>query len=212
LQMPHATVHSSLVAEAWLAWHSMQRSMMWLRQMAQLSTTMSHAQRATAFHCDMLALSRDRFCSARTHLLDFEALLVAVSAGASLGHLRLCRGRIGHIHVGHVCVVCRDGGVCGELRELLMRRLDVTLGRVSGPGAGGAAETKSSRVAALSVKCCGPRGSCEWQGSSSASERNSYAKARSGNPTQPTTQTVGESATVAFAYPTLEYSNLRTFV
>ena len=27
--MPHATVHSSLVAEAWLAWHSMHRSMMW---------------------------------------------------------------------------------------------------------------------------------------------------------------------------------------
>jgi hypothetical protein len=69
LQMPHATVHSSLVAEAWLAWHSMptivsvrprylygvgyrylHRSMMWLRHMAQLSTTMSHAQRATAFH------------------------------------------------------------------------------------------------------------------------------------------------------------------
>jgi hypothetical protein len=50
LQMPQATVHSSLVAEAWLAWHSMQRSMMWLRQMAQLSTTISQAQRATAFH------------------------------------------------------------------------------------------------------------------------------------------------------------------
>jgi hypothetical protein len=30
-----------VVAAAWLAWHSMQRSMMWLRQMAQLSTTMS---------------------------------------------------------------------------------------------------------------------------------------------------------------------------
>jgi hypothetical protein len=59
LQMPQATVHSSLVAEAWFAWHSMQRSMMWLRQMAQLSTTMSHAQRATAFHYDMLALPRD---------------------------------------------------------------------------------------------------------------------------------------------------------
>ena len=27
--MPHATVHSSLVADAWLAWHSMHRSMMW---------------------------------------------------------------------------------------------------------------------------------------------------------------------------------------
>jgi hypothetical protein len=28
LQTPQATVHSSLVADAWFAWHSMQRSMM----------------------------------------------------------------------------------------------------------------------------------------------------------------------------------------
>lgn len=50
LQIPQATVHSSLVAEAWFAWHSMHRSMMWFRQIAQLSTTISQAQRATAFH------------------------------------------------------------------------------------------------------------------------------------------------------------------
>jgi len=50
LQIPHATVHSSLVADAWLAWHSMQRSIIWFLQIAQLSTTMSQAQRATAFH------------------------------------------------------------------------------------------------------------------------------------------------------------------
>lgn len=50
LQTPQATVHSSLVALAWFAWHSIQRSMMWLRQIAQLSTTMSQAQRETAFH------------------------------------------------------------------------------------------------------------------------------------------------------------------
>merc|ERR1719281_1618619 len=48
--MPQATVQSSLVWEPWFAWHSMQRSMMWLRQIAQLSTTMSHAQSATALH------------------------------------------------------------------------------------------------------------------------------------------------------------------
>lgn len=41
---------TSLVWLAWLAWHSMHRSMIWLRQIAQLSTTMSHAHRATAFH------------------------------------------------------------------------------------------------------------------------------------------------------------------
>lgn len=41
LHTPQATVHSSLVAEAWLAWHSIQRSMMWFLQIAQLSTTIS---------------------------------------------------------------------------------------------------------------------------------------------------------------------------
>jgi hypothetical protein len=120
LQMPQATVHSSLVADAWFAWHSMQRSMMWLRQMAQLSTTMSHAQRATAFHCDLLTWPRHLSRSVCTHLLDFEALLVAVGASSSLGHLRLRWGRIGHIDVGHVRGVCRGGGVCGELMKLLM--------------------------------------------------------------------------------------------
>merc|ERR1719211_903903 len=50
LHIPQATVHSSLVALAWLAWHSMHKSMMWFLQMAQLSTTMSQAHRATAFH------------------------------------------------------------------------------------------------------------------------------------------------------------------
>merc|ERR1719340_327229 len=50
LHIPQATVHSSLVAEAWFAWHSMHRSMIWFLQMAQLSTTMSQAHNATAFH------------------------------------------------------------------------------------------------------------------------------------------------------------------
>ena len=41
LHTPHATVHSSDDAEPWFAWHSIHRSMMWFRQIAQLSTTMS---------------------------------------------------------------------------------------------------------------------------------------------------------------------------
>lgn len=45
LQTPQATVHSSLVADAWLAWHSIHKSMMWLRQIAQLSTTISVFQK-----------------------------------------------------------------------------------------------------------------------------------------------------------------------
>lgn len=45
LHTPQATVHSSLVALAWFAWHSMQRSIMWLRQIAQLSTTISEKEK-----------------------------------------------------------------------------------------------------------------------------------------------------------------------
>src|SRR5690242_2647654 len=53
---------------------------------------------------------------ATTHLLDFEALLVArVCAGAGLGDLCLGRGRICHINVRHG--VCGCGG-CGEAAEL----------------------------------------------------------------------------------------------
>ena len=64
LQTPQATVQSSVAEEDCWAWHSMHKSrkndvinqktlyspIMWLRQMAQLSTTISHAHRATAFH------------------------------------------------------------------------------------------------------------------------------------------------------------------
>ena len=47
-----------------------------------------------------------------THLLDFEALLVAaVCAGTGLGDLRLGRRRIGHIDVRHGCGGC---GVAGS--------------------------------------------------------------------------------------------------
>lgn len=50
LQLPHATVHSSLPSAEGFAWHSIHKSIIWLRHIAQLSTTMSQAQRATAFH------------------------------------------------------------------------------------------------------------------------------------------------------------------
>lgn len=45
LHTPQATVHSSLVADAWFAWHSIHRSIIWFRQMAQLSTTMSETKK-----------------------------------------------------------------------------------------------------------------------------------------------------------------------
>ena len=64
LHTPHATLHSSfapvglllfapvvvVLVCCWLAWHSMQRSIMWLRQMAQVSTWMSQLHSATPCH------------------------------------------------------------------------------------------------------------------------------------------------------------------
>lgn len=121
MQTPQATVHSSEVAEAWLAWHSIpdeggrdvstriftkqtdddmfdesqfepkksfiihsaivskevnsQRSMMWFRQIAQLSTTMSQAHSATAFHWGEIRITdkhylTDTFTAGR--LIDTE--------------------------------------------------------------------------------------------------------------------------------------------
>jgi hypothetical protein len=55
----------------------------------------------------------------RAHLLDFKTLLVAFRTGASLGHLGLRRGRIGHVDVGHACELCSCGGVCGEAVEAM---------------------------------------------------------------------------------------------
>lgn len=49
LQTPHATVQSSCSACP-CAWHSIHNSMTWLRQIAQLSTTISQDHRATALH------------------------------------------------------------------------------------------------------------------------------------------------------------------
>ena len=118
LQIPHATVHSSLVADAWLAWQSMHKSMMWLRQMAQLSTTMSQAQRATAFHCIVSVRPSDAMVSWLPYLLDFELLFSFrnIAARAGLGVLHLGRrSGICHLDVGHdgceVCGVLRGGFV-----------------------------------------------------------------------------------------------------
>jgi hypothetical protein len=119
LQIPHATVHSSLVVVAWLAWQSMHRSMMWLRQMAQLSTTMSQAQSATAFHySNMSALLSPgmRLWCFTIYLLHLELLLSVdgITACASFGILDFgCSACIGHLDVGHsCCLVCGMWGVC----------------------------------------------------------------------------------------------------
>jgi hypothetical protein len=41
-------------------------------------------------------------CTECAYLLDLEALLVVVTAGASLARLGLRRGRVRHVDVGHV--------------------------------------------------------------------------------------------------------------
>jgi len=77
--------------------------MMWFRQMAQLSTTMSHAQSATAFHLHRLAkvMHAAHSIYEYAYLLDLEALFVTVCAGAGLGCLALGWRRVGHVYVGH---------------------------------------------------------------------------------------------------------------
>jgi hypothetical protein len=86
--------------------------MMWLRQMAQLSTTMSQAQRATAFHWSItVLLSKPKIMSrcessVCTDLLYLETLL-AITLGLDittllLDHSARGAGRIGHIDVRHV--------------------------------------------------------------------------------------------------------------
>lgn len=52
---------------------------MWFRQMAQLSTTMSHAQSATAFHF----LTSKRFLSPSTPVLVLALAALALAGGAS---------------------------------------------------------------------------------------------------------------------------------
>jgi hypothetical protein len=125
LQIPHATVHSSLVVVAWLAWQSMHRSMMWLRQMAQLSTTMSQAQSATAFHWGCMLVrelhdvrlipclhtfltSNFFFPSAASPLAPALALLTLGAAPASV------------ISTSAMMYVCGEGGVvCGVYAVML---------------------------------------------------------------------------------------------
>lgn len=70
--------------------------------MAQLSTTMSHAHRATAFHYSISA----RFgwsglnLLPQTDLLDFKPLF-SVTALLLDGRLWWCVGRIVHLHISH---------------------------------------------------------------------------------------------------------------
>jgi len=79
LQTPQATVHSSLVTDAWFAWHSIHKSIMWFLQMAQLSTTISHAHKATAFHF----LTSNRFFSVFTEAPELEGVTSCISTSPS---------------------------------------------------------------------------------------------------------------------------------
>lgn len=70
--------------------------------MAQLSTTMSHAQRATAFHYSSISLPFSTSDSRQlSHLLDLEALLPITITRRCLCDLGFW-SRIGHFDVSHV--------------------------------------------------------------------------------------------------------------
>ena len=98
---------------------------MWFRQMAQLSTTISHAQSATAFHWSSVSAGLNPGAGREVaHLLDLESLLsllhLAITSRTSLLlDNRRGGGRIGHIDVGHGrgCWVDpepgREGGIKG---------------------------------------------------------------------------------------------------
>jgi len=82
---------------------------MWLRQMAQLSTTMSQAHSATAFHWEVLVKCPGAgWLSCVAYLLDLEALLVTLSTGTGLGRLRLGWRRVCHVNVGHDYMVVSE--------------------------------------------------------------------------------------------------------
>lgn len=86
---------------------------MWFRQIAQLSTTISHAHRATAFHCLILVLSLKPSQEDSVYLLDLKTLLISrICAGTGLGCLGFGCRSISHSNVGHVRWSWAKGGGC----------------------------------------------------------------------------------------------------
>lgn len=93
--------------------------MMWFLQIAQLSTTISQAHRATAFHCDMVSRLNISHPAREVDLLDFEPLLAIPSLSLSFANSLFnggcgCGGRIGHINVGHGVLGFVGGGKVGD--------------------------------------------------------------------------------------------------
>jgi hypothetical protein len=76
--------------------------MMWFRQMAQLSTTISQAHRATAFHLTITSQYHESLRAVGfVYLLDLELLLVRI-IGALGDGLALGGASSGFLHL-HVC-------------------------------------------------------------------------------------------------------------
>lgn len=137
--------------------------MMWFRQMAQLSTTMSQAQRDTAFHYPTLVNTAPREEGGpRPYLLHLKLLLaldaLAVGSVDLLGYWR-----IAHLDVGHdVAGGSRKGGMGGRrlrnagngvstvrqgwTREILAVRKRITLGDTQ---AGGGERMRLTSVVAV---------------------------------------------------------------
>lgn len=75
--------------------------MMWFRQIAQLSTTISQAHRATAFHCSFpVSMASGSSEPGSVYLLDLKLLLAFNTLAARALGLFSDR-RITHLHVGH---------------------------------------------------------------------------------------------------------------
>jgi hypothetical protein len=87
---------------------------MWLRQMAQLSTTISQAQRATAFHYAMLALPRDVFLRLLPTFLTSKRFLSPSALAPALTAF-VFAGGASAMSMSAMFVGCGwVSGVCGE--------------------------------------------------------------------------------------------------
>jgi hypothetical protein len=111
------------ISARYLRLHSkhLQRSMMWFLQIAQLSTTISQAHKATAFHYSASVTAYPKR-AVQTHLLNLKTLLAirATTLSGSLGlagdllrrSSRSCRS-ICHINVRHVVKFWFGAGLKG---------------------------------------------------------------------------------------------------
>jgi hypothetical protein len=89
LHMPQATVHSSLVALAWFAWHSMHRSMMWFLLNRNTDVSFFNIKR-TQETFSILSLS-SKYSTRQIACLPFSAHQLPVPNYLSPYHLQIAQ-------------------------------------------------------------------------------------------------------------------------